>query len=221
MQKIILILLFLFRIGLYSQESEYSLIAESDIKIQYEKIIDTLHDKRLSKLWNTIKSDSYKEKIRKKIIAQKRDIESDTSNFTKIYYIGKKENISLKINDKLLNPTSSNSQYHSESIYGDSIFKIYIGTISRYYSIIPAELIFNDLKRKAKIQLDTKYSLIEIKVKNIVSLLEISKRKESEEDQSLQILNASDKLPVIPCSIEILKNEEVSIWHLISKIKYN
>ncbi|MVO09388.1 hypothetical protein GOQ30_09480 [Flavobacterium sp. TP390] len=143
MQKITLILIVLFGRDLYSQEFEYKPISESDIKVRFEKNIDTVNNKELAWNWKVMKSE-YKEKIRNRILEIEKDIESDSSRLTQIYYYGKRENVELKIDGKFLKPTSSSAEYDSESIYGDSIFKINLCVIPRHSKIQSAALFFKD-----------------------------------------------------------------------------
>lgn len=218
MQKLVLLLLLIFGFDLYSQESEYRLISENEIRTEYEKVIDTTGNTKLLMYWKTMTSDD-KEKIRNRILEQKKDIESDTSNLTKIFYIGKREDVELKINGKTLYPTLSKAEYYSESISGDSIFKINLGTIPRYSNVQSAELILNDLRRKAKIQLDTKYSLLEIQVEHIEKLNEILKR-EKEVEENRKKLDQLGIKPEIPKTIEVMEREEVLILHRIPKRKH-
>ena len=221
MQKLTLILILLFGFALYSQEPVYRPISESDIRVRNEKITDTVNIKesRIALKWKTLEPE-IKEKIRNNILEKKKDIESDTSNLTQIYYFGKKENVELRINGILLKAPSTLPEYYNESIYGDSIFKINLGIIPRYSEIRNAELILKDLKRNAKLQLDSKYSLIHIEVEHIEDLTEILKR-EKEVELNRKKLEESDKEPEIPETIEVLENEEVLIIHKIPKRKHS
>ncbi|EWH08869.1 hypothetical protein KLA_17434 [Cellulophaga geojensis KL-A] len=221
MQKLTLILILLFGFDLYCQESDYRPIAESDISVQYEKIIDTVNIKksRIALKWKILEPE-IKEKIRNNISEKKKDIESDTSNLTQIYYFGKKENVGLKINGILLKPTSALPEYYNKSIYGDSIFKINLGTIPRYSEIKGAELIFKNLQRSAKLHLDPKYSLIHIEVEHIEDLTEIIKQ-EKEFEQNIKELEESGKEPEIPDIIEVLESEVVLIMHKTPKRKHS
>ena len=221
MQKLTLILILLFGFELFCQESDYRQVDESDIRVQYETIIDTVNIKksRIALKWKMLEPE-IKEKIRNNISEQKKDIESDTSNLTQIYYLGKKENVGLKINGIFLIPTSTLAEYYNESIYGDSIFKIKLGTIPRYSEIKDAELFFKDLHRSAKLQLDPKYSLIHIEVEHIEGLTEVLKR-EKEFEQNRKELKESGKVPKIPDTIEVLESEAVVIMHKIPKGKHS
>jgi len=220
MQKLTLILILIFGFDLYSQESEYKPISESDIRVNYETLTDTINIKksRIALKWKILKPET-KEKIRNNISKKKKDIESDTSDLTRISYFGNKTNVGLKINGKLLKTTSSIPEYNYKSIFGDSIFKINLGTIPRYSEIQSAELIFADLKRTAKIQLDTKYSIIDMEVEYIENLSEILKR-EKEVDENRKKLEESGKEPEIPNTIEVIEDEVVLIKHKIPKRKH-
>lgn len=221
MQKLTLILIFIFGLDISCQESDYRPISESDISVQYEKIIDTVDIKksRIALKWKILKPE-IKEKIRYRISEKKKDIESDNSNLTQIYYFGKKENVQLKINGILLKPTLKLPEYYNKSIYGDSIFKINLGIIPRYSEIKDTELIFKDLKRNAKLQLDSKYSLIHIDVEHIENLIEILKR-EKRVKQNRKKQEESGKQPEVPETIEVLESEEVLIIHKIPKRKHS
>ncbi len=221
MQKLTLILILIFGFKLYSQESDYRLISKSDISVKYEKIIDTINIKksRIALKWKILKPD-VKEKIRNRISEKKKDIESDTSNLTQICYFGKNENVRLKINGKLLKPTSAKPEYYNESIYGDSIYKVNLGTIPRHSEIKHAELTFKNLKRNAILHLDPKYSLIHIEVEHIENLNEIIKR-EKQVEQNTKKLQKSGKEPEIPETIEVLESEEILIIHKIPKRKHS
>lgn len=218
MRKLTLIFIFLFGFNLYSQDIEYKAISESDISAKHEKVIDTLNNKLLSWKWKVMKPDD-KKKIRNRILKLKKDIESDSANVTKIYYFGKKANVGLKINGMLSKPPSSLIEYYSESIFGDSIFKIDLGTIPRYSKVESATVFFNDLKRIAEIEIDTNYSLIHIEVEHIENLTEILRRKK-EFDENRKKLKESGKEPEIPDTIEVLNDEVVLINHKIPKRKY-
>ncbi len=215
MRKLTLILILIFGFDLYSQESEYKPISESDIKIHSEKNIDTINNKRLAWKWKVMKSED-KEKIRNRISEIEKDIESDSTDWTKILYYGKKENVGLKIDGKFLKPNSSSAEYYSESIYGDSIFKIDLGTIARYSKVQSAKLFFKDSKRTAEFEIDTNYSLINIKVENIRSLSEILKW-EKETEKNAEEIKKSGKLPEIPDTIEIWEDDEIFVIHKIPK----
>ena len=221
MQKLTLILILLFGFDLYCQETDYRPISESDIRVRNEKIIDTVNIKvsRIALKWKTLEPE-IKEKVRNNILEKKKDIESDTSNLTQIYYFGKKENVELKINGILLKPTSTLPEYHYESIYGDSIFKINLGLIPRYSEIKNAELLLKDLRRNAKLQLDSKYSLIHIEVEHIRDLTDILKR-EKQVEQNWKKLKESGKEPEIPETIEVLEDEEVLVTHKTPKRKHS
>jgi|SRR5690554_1442290 len=220
MQKLTLILILIFGFDLYSQESEYKPISESDIKIHHEKNIDTLNNKRLAWKWKAMKSED-KENIRNRILEMEKDIESDSTDTTKILYYGKKENVGLKINGKFLKPNSSSSaEYYSESIYGDSIFKIDLGTIPRFSKVRNAKLFFKDSKRTAEFDIDTKYSLINIKVEYVRSLSDILKWEEKTAKNAEEI-KKSGKLPEIPDTIEIWEDDEIYILHKIPKRKHS
>ena len=221
MQKLTLILILLLGFDLYCQESVYKSISESDIRVRNEKITDTANIKKsqIALKWETLQPE-IKEKIRNNILEKKKDIESDTSNLTQIYYFGKKAKVELRINGILLKLTSNSPEYYDKSIYGDSIFKINLGIIPRYSEIKNSELIFNDLKRNAKLQLDSKYSLIHIEVEHIEGLSEILKR-EKKLEQNRKKLEESGKEPEIPETIEVLESEEILIIHKIPKRKHS
>ena len=219
MQKLTLILILIFGFDLYSQESEYKPISESDIKMHFEKNIDTVNNKKLAWKWKIMKFED-KEKIRNRILEIEKDIESDSSNLTQIYYYGKKENVGLKIDGKFLKTTSSSAEYDSKSIYGDSIFKINLGKIPRHSKIQSAALFFKDSKRTAQFEIDTKYSLINIKVENLRSLSDILKWEE-ETAKNAEEIKKTGKLPEIPDTIEIWEDDEIYIFHKIPKRKHS
>lgn len=221
MQKLTLILLLIFGFELYSQESDYRLISESDISVKYEKITDTVNIKksRIALKWKILKPE-VKEKIRTNIAEKKKDIKSDTTNLSKIYYVGKKENVELKINGRLLKPTVSLAKFQYISIYGDSIYKIDLGTISRYSKVKSAELILKDLKRRAELKIDSKYSLINIEVEHIRNLTDILEWERRFEENAKKI-KESGKVPEIPDTIEVIEKEVVLIKHKIPKRKHS
>ena len=219
MQKLTLILILIFGFDLYSQESEYKPISESDIKMHFEKNIDTVNNKKLAWKWKIMKFED-KEKIRNRILEIEKDIESDSSNLTQIYYYGKKENVGLKIDGKFLKPTSSSAEYDSKSIYGDSIFKINLGKIPRHSKIQSVELFFKDSKRTAEFEIDTKYSLINIKVEYVRSLSNILKWEE-ETAKNAEEIKKTGELPEIPDTIEIWEDDEIYIFHKIPKRKHS
>ena len=219
MQKFTLILILIFGFDLYSQESVYRPIFESYIKFHYDRKYDTVNNRRLARKWKVLKSKD-KEKIRNLILEKKKDIESDTTDLTNFFYYGKKESVGLKINGELLNSVSSSNGYWSESIYGDSIFIIDLGTIPRYYKVDKAILFLNDSKRTAEFEIDTNYSLINIEVENIISLSEILKWEE-ESVKKEEKLKKTGKLPEIPDTIEVWPDEDIYIIHKIPKKKHN
>ena len=201
-----------------SPQLNYIPISDYDVKSKFDKAVDTLNDYRNSRLFKTIKT-ADKEKIKNRILERKKDIESDSTLLTKIYYFGKKENVGLKINGKLLKPTSSLAAYEYESIYGDSIFKINLGTIPRYSKIRRPKLLFNDLKRVADIKIDTKYSLIYIEVGFIENRTEILEREKTVNDNRKKAYEL-DKTIETPDFIEVIEKEEVMIYHKIPKRKH-
>ena len=209
----------MFGFQLYSQESDYRAISESDISVKYEKLTDTVNIKqsRIALKWKILKPE-IKEKIRNNISEKKKDIKSDTTKLTKIYYVGKKENVKLKVNGKFLKPTSSSPQFQYESIYGDSIFKIDLGTVQRYTKIRNSKLIFNDLRRVANIKLDTEFSIIDIEVEHIRNLIDILE-SEREFEEGAKKIKESGKEPEIPDTIEVLEDEVILIKHKIPKRK--
>ena len=219
MQKLTLILILIFGFDLYTQESEYKPISEYDIKIHFEKNIDTVNNKKLGWKWKIMTFED-KEKIRNRILEIEKDIESDSSNLTQIYYYGKKENVGLKIDGKFLKPTSSSAEYDSKSIYGDSIFKINLGKIPRHSKIQSVELFFKDSKRTAEFEIDTKYSLINIKVEYVRSLSNILKWEE-ETAKNAEEIKKTGELPEIPDTIEIWEDDEIYIFHKIPKRKHS
>ena len=180
--------------------------------------LDTL-DSRIRRLLinlSTEEKKNFKIKFNKSRLARQKDIEADTSNFTKIYYFGKKENVELKINGKFLKPEQSMSEYHSESIYGDSIFKIRLGKIPRYSKVESTKLYLNDLRRTVELKIEPKYSLVEIEVSHIRSKTEILQSEKNLREIQKKI-RKSDKPPEPPKTIEVLEDEIVSITHKIPK----
>ncbi|MEM6892816.1 MAG: hypothetical protein AAF554_03935 [Bacteroidota bacterium] len=180
--------------------------------------LDTL-DLRVRRFWKNLSTEekkSFKLEFKESRIARQKDIAADTSNFTKIYYFGKKENVELKINGKFLKPERSLSEYHSESIYGDSIFKIRLGKIPRYSKVESTKMYLNNLRRTIELKIDPKYSLIEIEVSHIRSKTEILQSEKNLRHIQKKITK-SDKPPKLPETIEVLEDEIVSVTHKIPK----
>ncbi len=211
MKKLLLIWMFIVGFNIYSQDSSYKPILDSDIKMKYERVIDTVNNEPLTSRWTKLRPID-RQIIRDRISQMKKDIEFDTSDITQIYYFGKKEDIEFKIDGKTIMLTSPVAEYDSESIVGDSIFKISLGSIPRFSNVKKAELVLSDLKRTVTFDIDTKYSLIYIEADKVRSTVDILNDK----NEMVAEAQESDKDAVLP-SAQLMKKEEIAIWHKIPR----
>ncbi|WP_459213202.1 hypothetical protein [Aquimarina rhabdastrellae] len=211
MQRLLIILIVLSSINIFCQAKDFNEIIH--IETSFPRRMDTING-RLGSNWNKIKPE-IKEKIRKRITDQKQNIESDTTTWTNLFYIGKKETIELKINSKSLNYTDLMPESYFDSTTGDSIVKIKLGSIKRNSGIKKTSIYLKDLRRFADFNLDTKYSEVYIRTEDILSIDDF---KTDETTNAVEYdLNG---LPVAPDTIEII-DEELIIEYRIPKRKHS
>ena len=186
MKKVVLILITIFQINLFGQNTEYKEIT----KIENFKPARTisLSDTINSKKWESF-SQKRKKRIKQNLLEKQVDIKNDTSYTTQLLYYGVKENIEIIINDtvyisKNLNNQSDKFAYIiNDHPSNDKTFEI--GTLKRNIGIQELTIYFKNKKRFGRIKIDTNYSQLYIIPETDIELIEFQEEETEENDNGI------------------------------------
>ncbi|WP_225037397.1 hypothetical protein [Winogradskyella sp. SM1960] len=183
MKKIVFILIILFQINLFGQNTEYKEITK--IKGFKPTRIISLSDTINSKKWESF-SQKRKEKIKQISVEKQIDIENDTSNVTQLLYYGIKENIEIKINDTIFTSKNLNNQSKKYAYVindhpsNEKTFEI--GTLKRNSGIQELTIYFQNKKRFGRIKIDTNYSQVYIIPEIDIEIIEFEKMESTQKN---------------------------------------